>query len=156
MGKGSFSFSTIGNSVQVGNYCSIATGCYFFETYDQHLAADNHKMVFTTNWNNATNKVKPIIIGHDVWIGRNAIIFNGVHIGNGAIIGTGAVITKDVPAFAVMVGNPAKMHRLRFTPEQILKLEKIKWWDWDKPIIDQRLSDFYDIDVFLQKYYKEE
>ena len=69
-------------------------------------------------------------IGHDVWVGDAATILSGVRIGNGAVIGTRAVVAKDVPAYAIAVGNPARVVRMRFTPEQIAALEKMTWWNW--------------------------
>jgi acetyltransferase-like isoleucine patch superfamily enzyme len=94
----------------------------------------------------------PITIGNDVWIGRNVKIFDGVTIGDGAIIGAWAVVAKDVPPYAVIVGNPGRIAHYRYTPEQIEKLLKIKWWDWSIDTIKERMPDFKDIDVFLQKY----
>lgn len=75
-------------------------------------------------------------IGHDVWIGRSAVILSGVKIGNGAVIGAGAVVTKDVPPYGVVAGNPAKLFRYRFNEEIVESLEKMKWWELD----DESLS----------------
>jgi virginiamycin A acetyltransferase len=69
-------------------------------------------------------------IGNDVWIGDAATLLSGVRIGNGAVIGARSVVTKDVPPYAIAVGNPARIARLRFTPEQISALERIAWWNW--------------------------
>jgi serine acetyltransferase len=69
-------------------------------------------------------------IGNDVWIGDTATLLSGVRIGNGAVIGARSVVTKDVPPYAIVVGNPARIARLRFTPEQISALERIAWWNW--------------------------
>ena len=91
-------------------------------------------------------------IGSDVWVGSDVIILEGVEIGNGAIIGAGAVVTKSVPAYAIVVGNPAKIIRFRFEEEQINKLEKIKWWNWDINVIFGKLKVFDDIDIFLKNY----
>jgi chloramphenicol O-acetyltransferase type B len=67
-------------------------------------------------------------IGHDVWIGHSAIILSGVKVGNGAVVGAGSVVTKDVPPYGVVVGNPAKLIRYRFDGDMILKLKEIQWW----------------------------
>lgn len=72
---------------------------------------------------------KRVSVGSDVWIGRNAIVISGASIGDGAVVGAGAVVTKDVPAYAIVAGNPAKLIRYRFGPDKIkLFLEK-KWWN---------------------------
>jgi NDP-sugar pyrophosphorylase family protein len=69
-------------------------------------------------------------IGNDVWIGDHAVILSGVTIGNGAIIGANAVVARDVAAYAVVVGNPAREVRKRFDERSIQRLEALKWWDW--------------------------
>lgn len=79
-------------------------------------------------------EVKPIEIGHDVWIGHGAYLRPGVKIGNGAIIGAHAVVTRDVPAYAVAAGNPARVKRMRFEDRVIERLEQLQWWRfavWD-------------------------
>lgn len=70
------------------------------------------------------------VIGNDVWIGHGALILPGVTIGNGAIIGAGAVVARDVPDYAIVAGNPARVIRYRFDPEVIERLNRIAWWDW--------------------------
>ena len=72
---------------------------------------------------------KKITIGNDVWIGRRAIIMDGVSIGDGAIVGSGAVVTKDVPPYSIVGGVPAKVIKYRFSEELINRLEEIKWWN---------------------------
>lgn len=76
-----------------------------------------------------------IVVGNDVWIGYQSCISSGVTIGNGAIIGARSVITKDVPPYAIVAGNPAKFVRYRFPQETIDKLESLAWWDWDISVI---------------------
>jgi chloramphenicol O-acetyltransferase type B len=73
---------------------------------------------------------KDTYIGNDVWVGANAHILNGVSIGDGAVVGTAAVVTKDVPPYGIVAGNPARLIRYRHTPERIEALLEIKWWDW--------------------------
>lgn len=96
-----------------------------------------------------------IRIGNDVWLGANVIITNGANIGNGVIAGACTVITKDVPDYAVVVGNPARIIRYRYTDYQIKKLNEIAWWDWSDEMIQERYDDFYlPIDEFIAKYSK--
>jgi tetrahydrodipicolinate N-succinyltransferase len=72
-----------------------------------------------------------VSIGNDVWIGKNAIIKSGVTIGDGAVIGAGAVVVKDVPAYGVVAGVPAKLIRMRFSETVVERMLLIKWWDYN-------------------------
>ncbi|VAW03925.1 Xenobiotic acyltransferase XAT family [hydrothermal vent metagenome] len=76
------------------------------------------------------------IVGNDVWIGNDAKIMPGVKIGDGAIIGAGAVVARDVPPYAIVAGNPAKVIRLRFASDVIARLLEIRWWDWPLEMIE--------------------
>jgi acetyltransferase-like isoleucine patch superfamily enzyme len=73
---------------------------------------------------------RPLIIGSDVWIGYRATILGPVTIGHGAVIGAAAVVTSDVPPYAIVAGNPARVIRTRFTPEVVDRLLRIAWWEW--------------------------
>jgi len=79
-------------------------------------------------------------IGNDVWIGHSAIILAGVTVGDGAVIGAGSVVTKDVQAYAIVAGNPARIIRYRFDEKTIREFEAIQWWNFS----DERLSEFGD------------
>jgi len=81
------------------------------------------------------------VVGNDVWIGYQATIMPWVHIGNGAIIATHSMVTRDVPAYSIVGGNPAKVIRMRFDDEPIVKLETLAWWDWEKERITEHLGD---------------
>lgn len=74
-------------------------------------------------------KGKDTVVGHDVWIGHNAMVLPGVCIGHGAIIGAGAVVTRDVPAYSVVAGNPAVVVRQRFSDQVVELLLRLRWWD---------------------------
>lgn len=96
-----------GGIVKIGNNCSIS----------QHITivASNHaiakgKLIREQPWVTGNNFV---IIENDVWVGANSVILPGVRIGNGAVIGAGSVVTKDIPAFAIAMGNPAKVFKYR-------------------------------------------
>jgi carbonic anhydrase/acetyltransferase-like protein (isoleucine patch superfamily) len=71
-----------------------------------------------------------VTLGHDVWIGHGAIVLPGVTIGTGVAVGAGAVVTKDLPPYAVAVGNPARILRFRFDEAVRAALLRIAWWDW--------------------------
>lgn len=93
-----------------------------------------------------------VVIGNDVWVGCHTIILGGVHIGNGAVIGAGAVVAKDVPPYAVVVGNPARVVKYRFPKDVIEKLQRIKWWYWDEATIEQRRGEMKYPQAFAEKY----
>ncbi len=82
-----------------------------------------------------------IVIGSDVWVGYGAIIVSGVTIGNGAVVGAGAVVTKDVRPYAIVVGNPAREIRRRFTDDEVDALQRIAWWDWS----DEKIAENADL-----------
>ena len=93
-------------------------------------------------------------IGHDVWIGHGAVILPGRNIGTGAVIAAGAIVTKDVPAYTIVGGNPARIIRRRFTEAVADRLAGLAWWNWDHDRLREALPDFrrLDIDSFLAKY----
>lgn len=144
--------------IHIGKFSSIANGVVFLG-HCEHPPKENKEVVSTFNfaerWNVETYPKctgKPIFIGNDVWIGENALILDGISIGDGAIIGAGSVITKNVPPYAVVAGNPAEIKSYRFGNFAISQLETICWWNWDKETIEQRLADFTNINLFLEKY----
>lgn len=94
-----------------------------------------NKKDVASGWDNKGD----IVIGNDVWIGYKAIILAGVKIGDGAIIGTRALVTKDVPAYSIVGGVPAKIIRRRFSEDIINELKILKWWDWPKQKIAQNI-----------------
>jgi len=98
--------------------------------------------------------LQEVKIGHDVWIGHGAVIMPGIKIGNGAIIGSNCVVTKDVPAYAIVVGVSAKIIKYRFQKEVIKALEDIAWWHWSHEEIKERIDDLKDIREFIYKYSK--
>ena len=81
-------------------------------------------------------------IGHDVWIGRAAIVLPGRSIGNGAIVGAGAVVTKDVAPYTIVAGNPAKPIRRRFSEATAERLDRLAWWDWSHAELRRAVADF--------------
>ncbi|WP_238900527.1 CatB-related O-acetyltransferase [Clostridium sp. YIM B02500] len=124
----------------IGKFCSIACKAKFLMTSGNHTMKSLSTYTFpifyeewgldvsliTDAWDNKGD----IVIGNDVWIGYDAIIMPGVKIGDGAIIGTRAIVTNDVSPYTIVGGIPAQVIKKRFREDIILKLLKIKWWDW--------------------------
>jgi acetyltransferase-like isoleucine patch superfamily enzyme len=81
-----------------------------------------------------------VVIGNDVWIGFGATILSGIKIGNGAVIATQAVVTKDVPPYSIVAGNPATIVKKRFNEKTIAQLEQIAWWNWSTEKINQEVK----------------
>jgi phosphonate metabolism protein (transferase hexapeptide repeat family) len=93
-------------------------------------------------------------IGNDVWIGHGAIVLPGRNIGTGAVVAAGAIVTKDVPAYVIVAGNPARPIRQRFADEIAERLMRLAWWDWDHDMLRSALPDYRRLSVeeFLDKY----
>jgi acetyltransferase-like isoleucine patch superfamily enzyme len=131
--------------VTIGKFCSIARGVTFVlqgeheigwvTTYPFPLEVDEWK-AGSKKYSYKRSK-GDIEVANDVWIGFGATILSGVHIGNGAVIGARAVVSKNVPPYAIVAGNPAKIVKYRFNTKVIDRLLKEKWWNWPKQeIID--------------------
>jgi len=93
-------------------------------------------------------------LGADCWIGHGAIVLAGRNVGTGAVVGANAVVTKDVPDYAIVAGNPATIIKMRFPDTVAERLLALKWWDWEHGAIRRALPDFRQMDVlaFLDKY----
>ncbi|MBR4307978.1 MAG: CatB-related O-acetyltransferase [Oscillospiraceae bacterium] len=118
-------------NARVGNYCSIAP-----EVKIGQMDHDLH-CVSTSTWifgsahgiTDGNGFDRPAVIDHDVWLGANVVVKQGVHIATGAVVGAGSVVTKDIPPYAIAVGSPAKVIRYRFEESVIEKLLESKWWE---------------------------
>lgn len=120
----------------IGKFCQIAHGVQFI------TASANHRMdglssfpflVFGGGWEGRPSRPEPgpdTIVGNDVWFGTGAMIMPGVTIGDGAIIAAGAVVTRDVPSYAVVAGNPATIVKRRLPESDAARMQAIAWWDW--------------------------
>ncbi|MAU70721.1 MAG: chloramphenicol acetyltransferase [Pseudozobellia sp.] len=133
-----YHFDFIGDKLIIGKFCMIASGATFIMNGGNHLteAITTYPFaIFGGDWQNAMEgKSYPskgdTIIGNDVWIGHDATIMPGVTIGDGAIIATKSVVTKNVAAYSIVGGNPAKEIRKRFDEEKIQQLLNLQWWNW--------------------------
>jgi virginiamycin A acetyltransferase len=121
------------NPIQIGNFCSIAKDVTIQEynhKVDRLSTYNFEKHIFAGKSIDDVVSKGAITIGSDVWIGTKSVILSGVTIGHGAIVAAGSIVTKDVPPYAIVGGNPARVIRYRFTPEVIEHLLKLKWWEW--------------------------
>lgn len=127
-------YGEVGVKVNIGKFCSIAKGVQIY------LGANHDYFAITTfplkvklfnEEVNAPLSKGNVSIGNDVWIGRDVTVMSGITIGNGAVIAANSVLTKNVEAYSVVGGNPAKLIKYRFEKEIIEKLEEIEWWNWD-------------------------
>lgn len=130
-------------NIEIGAFCSIANEVLFLQNEHQRTTISTWPFDRAIHGSHIDRDVRgPINVGNDVWIGRRAIILSGVTIGDGVIIGAGAIVAKDVPPYAVAVGNPARVVKYRFAPEEIEFLLTLKWWTWDDDEI-QRHADLF-------------
>lgn len=94
----------------------------------------------------------PVSIGNDVFIGANVTVLDGVTVGDGAVIGAGSVVSKDIPPYAIAVGNPIEIKRYRLNEKQIAAMQRIQWWNWEPKKLCVVREMFNDIDGFIEKY----
>ena len=100
-----------------------------------------------------TRRRGSIVIQNDVWIGSGVTIMPGITLHNGCIVAAKSVVTKDVPPYAIVGGNPARVLRYRFGKDTIDALQKIAWWDWDEETQRIRKEDFaLPVEEFVRKY----
>ena len=144
-----YHYPFVGDKLVIGKFCALARGVKFI------MNGANHKLtgfstypfgIFGQGWEAAVPAPADLpsrgdtVVGNDVWIGYDALILPGVKIGNGAIVAARAVVVKDVPAYAVVGGNPAQVLKSRFPPETVAALEQISWWDWPVEKVTRHLQ----------------
>ncbi|MGB0132123.1 Vat family streptogramin A O-acetyltransferase [Chlorobium sp.] len=151
-----YHFPFIGDKLIIGKFCAIGRGVKFI------MNGANHPMkgfstypfyIFGNGWERCSPQPEDLpykgdtVVGNDVWIGYDSLIMPGVNIGNGAIISTRSVVTSNVPAYAIVGGNPARLIRHRFPETVVQSLQRISWWDWPVEKISDHLSAFLGADI---------
>ena len=151
-----YHYPFVGDKLVIGKFCALARGVKFI------MNGANHKLsgfstypfgIFGQGWEAAIPAPEDLpsrgdtVVGNDVWIGYDALVMPGVKIGNGAIVAARAVVVKDVPAYAVVGGNPAQVLKSRFPPETVAALEQIAWWNWPVEKVTRHLQAIVSADL---------
>lgn len=168
-GSFSYSWSNLPVSTVVGRYCSIAKNCTVLgsrhphewlttssSTYDNKFIifskfCDDYHSEHTTFKRKNLTKNHGLLIGNDVWIGNNVTLKNNLIIGHGAVIAANSTVVKDVPPYAIVGGNPAKIIKYRFSDRQINELLLLKWWEYK--FTDFQQLNIQNIDIFIDQFY---
>jgi len=134
--------------VALGAVCAIGADALLFSQADHPMHPANTFPLRTLLLRPEGGNVDAVTgggvsIGNDVWVGARAIILSGVTVGDGAVIGAGAVVTRSVPPYAIVAGNPARLLRYRFDETTIAALLEVRWWDWPDSKIAEREEVFY-------------
>jgi phosphonate metabolism protein (transferase hexapeptide repeat family) len=148
----------------IGKFCSIAANTRINALEHPLERVTTHKLTYRPNEYfrylgvdqdfRERRRAKPVTVGNDVWVGHGAVVMPGVTIGDGAAIGANAVVTRDVAAYTIVAGVPARPLRTRF-PEQIAaRLSALKWWDWPVERLHEAVPDMQalPIEAFLDKW----
>ena len=144
-----YHFPFIGDKLIIGKFCAIAKDVKFIMNGANHPDSGFSTYpfyIFGNGWEKATPQEDDLsfkgdtVIENDVWIGYDATIMPGVHIGNGAIIASKSVVTKDVPDYAIVGGNPAQIIKYRFEEDVIAALLNTAWWNWPVEKITKNLD----------------
>ena len=148
----------------IGKFCAIAANARVNALEHPLERVSQHKITYRANEYflgakldsefRARRQGKRVETGHDVWIGHGAIIKPGVKVGHGAVVAAGAIVTRDVQAYAIVAGVPAKFMRWRFEPKISERIISLAWWDWKHDRLALAIEDMrlLSAGAFLEKY----
>lgn len=143
-----YHFAFLRDRLRIGRFCALAAGTRFLMNGGNHRldAPSTYPfLIFGGAWAGrfpeemAFPNRGDTVIGNDVWIGYDATILPGVNIGDGAVVAAKSVVTRDVPPYAIVAGNPATVVRMRVPPDIAVRLQAVAWWDWDAERITRHL-----------------
>lgn len=145
------------NHANIGKFCSIAASVVIAPGIHPTHYISSHPSFYSSSQPIAktfcnTEKFTPfkkVTIGHDVWLGQNCIVLDGVTIGTGAVVAAGAVVTKDIPAYAIVGGIPAKLIKYRFDKKVRNLLLESQWWNWPDELLKKRSHMFIEPEKFI-------
>jgi len=148
----------------IGKFCSVAANTRINALEHPIERLTQHKISYRPNEyfrylgvDNAfreRRQAKAVTIGHDAWIGHGAVVMPGVTIGNGAVVGANAVVTRDVAAYSIVAGSPARVLRPRFPTDVAARIERLAWWDWPVEKLGIAIPDMQalPIEAFLDRW----
>lgn len=141
-----FDLRQIAPFTKIGRYSSFAKNLCILGQNHLTETKSTHPYFYNPSFgyvDKQLNRVNRLSVGNDVWIGSNVTIVPSVgRVGDGAVIGAGSIVTKDVPDFAVVAGNPARLIKYRFSENTIAMLKEEKWWDKSIEELQGSFSDF--------------
>jgi acetyltransferase-like isoleucine patch superfamily enzyme len=147
-------WATIGKYCSIGPNVKIAPGKHPSTVFvSTHPATFNNQSNFVKSFTKEPKfkNYQQVTIGNDIWIGANSIIIDGVTIADGAIIAANSVVVKDVGAYEIVGGNPAKFIKKRFSEDQIKYLGDFEWWNKDEAWLEDNISKFWNIEEFTEQ-----
>ena len=152
-----YHYPFIGDRLVIARYCAIAEGAKFvmnganhamagFSTYPFNIFGNGWEEGFDpTTWSKELRG--DTVVGNDVWIGMEALLMPGVAVGHGAIVAARAVVSRDVPPYSIVAGNPAKVVKHRFDPRTVARLLAVAWWDWPVDKVSRNLDAIRGTDI---------
>jgi len=153
-----FDMTTIGKFCSIAAFTRINPGNHPMERASQAHFQYRSSKYFDGEADDESffdwRRAHSVTLGHDVWLGHGAVVLAGNNVGTGAVVAAGAIVTKDVPPYAIVAGNPARIIRMRFEERIGEQLMALAWWDWDHERLRQALPDFrkLPVEAFLEKH----